>query len=76
MLDAMGTRGVSPVLVGRDAELAALGEAFHRSPSTVLIGGEAGGGRSRLVSAFAATSADAARVISGTVRPRSAALRR
>jgi DNA-binding CsgD family transcriptional regulator len=65
MLDAMGTRGVSPVLVGRDAELAALGEALRRPPSTVLIGGEAGGGKSRLVSAFAETKADAARVISG-----------
>jgi hypothetical protein len=44
-------RVVSPVLVGRGAELAALQEAFGRTPSTVLIGGE-GGGRSRLGAAF------------------------
>jgi DNA-binding CsgD family transcriptional regulator len=61
----MSTRGVSPVLIGREAELAALEEAFEQTPSTVLIGGEAGGGKSRLVAAFADTIAGRARVIIG-----------
>ena len=56
------------VLVGRVTELAALTAALERvsggQPSTVLIGGEAGVGKSRLVSEFAA-GADAARALSG-----------
>ena len=59
------------VLVGRAAELAALDAAFERvrggRPSAVLIGGEAGVGKSRLVSEFAgrARAAGAARVLCG-----------
>jgi DNA-binding CsgD family transcriptional regulator len=49
---------VSPVLVGRAAEIAALGESWALarggSPATVLIGGEAGIGKTRLVSHFTA----------------------
>ena len=49
---------VSPVLVGRAAEIAALGESWARarggSPATVLIGGEAGIGKTRLVRQFTA----------------------
>ena len=47
---------VSPVLVGRAAEIAVLGESWARarggSPATVLIGGEAGIGKTRLVRHF------------------------
>ncbi|MGH3243377.1 MAG: helix-turn-helix transcriptional regulator [Spirillospora sp.] len=46
------------VFVGRDAELAALCEAYARarggSPATVLLGGEAGVGKTRLIAEFAA----------------------
>jgi hypothetical protein len=49
---------VSPVLVGRAAELAVLGESWalarDGSPATVLIGGEAGIGKTRLVRHFTA----------------------
>src|SRR5580704_1636395 len=49
---------VSPVLVGRAAEIAVLGESLARtqsgSPATVLIGGEAGIGKTRLVRHFTA----------------------
>src|SRR4051794_6466605 len=44
---------VSPVLVGRDVELATLLEAFESAvdhqPAVVLLGGEAGVGKTRLV---------------------------
>jgi AAA ATPase domain len=50
------SRRVSPVLVGRDAELETLmgllGEAVGGTPGTVLLGAEAGGGKSRLVAEF------------------------
>ncbi|MFF4948726.1 AAA family ATPase [Streptomyces chattanoogensis] len=48
----------STVLAGREEELSALAEAFPRAgggqPSAILIAGEAGVGKSRLVSEFAA----------------------
>ena len=60
---------VSPVVVGRDDELAVLGEAFARvqegSPATVLIGGEAGVGKSRLATEFTASLSGTARVLVG-----------
>ena len=47
---------VSPVLVGRAAEIAVLGESWARarggSPAAALIGGEAGIGKTRLVRHF------------------------
>ena len=50
---SMPRNHVSPVLVGRDAELAALMAAFDSAaaaePSVVLVGGEAGVGKTRLV---------------------------
>ena len=49
----MPTHAVSPVLIGRREELAVLDAAFERSgagePVIVLVGGEAGVGKSRLV---------------------------
>jgi predicted ATPase len=49
---------VSPVLVGRAAEVAVLDESWAQvrsgSPATVLIGGEAGIGKTRLVRHFSA----------------------
>ncbi len=60
----------SPVLVGRAEQLAALDAALDRAraggPSAVLIGGEAGIGKSRLVSEFAVRAGGAgARVLAG-----------
>ena len=53
-----GVVAVSPVLVGRAAEVAVLGESWALarggSPATVLIGGEAGIGKTRLVRQFTA----------------------
>ncbi len=66
----MSRRGSSPVLVGRAAEIAALEAAFDAvrqgGPAAVLIGGEAGVGKTRLVSEFAASArAAGARVLTG-----------
>ena len=47
---------ISPVMVGRSEQLAALREAFDRvregSPAVVLLGGEAGAGKTRLITEF------------------------
>ncbi|MGW4964265.1 helix-turn-helix transcriptional regulator [Nonomuraea sp. NPDC004186] len=57
------------VFVGRDAELAALDAAYAHaregSPATVLLGGEAGVGKSRLIAEFAAPLAGEAWLLSG-----------
>ncbi|MFH8241542.1 AAA family ATPase [Streptomyces sp. NPDC018321] len=61
MLASVETRSVSPVFVGRAGELAtlhdALGRAASAEPQALLLGGEAGVGKTRLVEEFA----DAAR---------------
>ncbi|HEU5355239.1 MAG TPA: AAA family ATPase [Actinocrinis sp.] len=58
MLEDVSSRNVSPIFVGRREELARLRSAFARTaagePQTVLIGGEAGIGKSRLVEEFTA----------------------
>ena len=60
---------VSPVLVGRAAEIAVLGESWALarggSPATVLIGGEAGIGKTRLVRQFTAGVEAEAEVLYG-----------
>ena len=66
----MSGRASSPVLVGRDEQMAALDAAFasvrQGGPSAVLLGGEAGVGKSRLVGDFGRTAAAAgARVLTG-----------
>lgn len=51
-------RMVSPVFAGRETELTMLANAFRQAasatPTAILIGGEAGAGKSRLVGEFAA----------------------
>jgi predicted ATPase len=53
MMGGMGQRVSCPVLVGRDAEVARLQAAIERvaagQPATVLVAGEAGIGKTRLV---------------------------
>ena len=66
----MSRRGVSPVLVGRAAEMASLEAAFETvrqgSPAALLIGGEAGVGKTRLMAEFAVRARSAgARVLTG-----------
>jgi len=57
MLDVVDRCAVSPVMIGRADQLAALDEAFAASttgePAAVLVGGEVGIGKSRLVEEFA-----------------------
>ena len=66
----MSRRGTSPVLIGRATQLAALADALETvrqgSPAALLIGGEAGVGKSRLIAEFAASAQEAgARVLTG-----------
>jgi DNA-binding CsgD family transcriptional regulator len=67
----MSGRASSPVLVGRDEQMTALESAFagvrQGGPSAVLLGGEAGVGKSRLVAEFggAVRESAGARVLAG-----------
>jgi DNA-binding CsgD family transcriptional regulator/tetratricopeptide (TPR) repeat protein len=67
--DDMTSRMMSPVFAGRGDELAALAGAFEEAaggtPRTVLLGGEAGVGKSRLAGEFAARVRDRALVLAG-----------
>ncbi len=70
MLEHMTRRAVSPVFVGRGAELETLGEAYDQArkqaTAAVLIGGEAGGGKTRLAGRVAEQAAqDGAHVLVG-----------
>ncbi len=65
----VSSRGVSQAFVGRRAELEALsstlGAAAGGRPATVLVGAEAGGGKSRLVAEFTAQVPDGVLVLTG-----------
>ncbi|MFS8201923.1 helix-turn-helix transcriptional regulator [Streptomyces sp. CWNU-52B] len=58
MLGPVETRSVSPVFVGRTDELGVLNDALARAaagePQALLLGGEAGVGKTRLIEEFAA----------------------
>ncbi|MEV6114297.1 AAA family ATPase [Streptomyces sp. NPDC052109] len=60
MLGPVETRSVSPVFVGRTDELNTLNDALARArvgePQALLLGGEAGVGKTRLVEEFAAAA--------------------
>ena len=67
MIGAMASRVMSPVLIGREAELRALTSAWNAAvagrPSTVLVGGEAGIGKSRLLAELASHARDGGGVV-------------
>ncbi|KAB1915292.1 AAA family ATPase [Micromonospora sp. AMSO31t] len=70
MLDGVTARAASTVLVGRQSELTGLREALGRAragdPATVLVGGEAGVGKTRLLEEFGAhATATGARLLIG-----------
>ena len=70
MLDGVTAYTGSGVLVGREADLATLRDALKRTrnaePSTVLVGGEAGVGKTRLVEEFCrVATGEGARVLTG-----------
>nr|WP_055504843.1 helix-turn-helix transcriptional regulator [Nonomuraea pusilla] len=70
MLDDMLGRSVSPVFVGREEELATLFESFDEARkgtvTAVLVGGEAGVGKTRLIQRFAdQAAARGAHVLAG-----------
>ncbi len=74
IIDAMASRVTSPVLIGRADELArlrgALGAAIEGRSTTILIGGEAGVGKTRVVSEFAERAeAEGAVVLAGGCIP-------
>ncbi|MFG1710128.1 AAA family ATPase [Nonomuraea sp. M3C6] len=65
----MSIHAVSPLFVGRARELAALGDALVRAragvSSTVLVGGEAGVGKTRLIGEFTDRADDAMVLVGG-----------
>ncbi|MEU7697925.1 AAA family ATPase [Streptomyces sp. NPDC039028] len=67
MLGAVETRSVSPVFVGRAGELTALTEALSSAtagePQALLIGGEAGVGKTRLIEEFLDTACSRGAVV-------------
>jgi ATP/maltotriose-dependent transcriptional regulator MalT len=69
MLGGVRAHEVSPAFVGREAELSMLSDACQRAaagtPGAVLIGGEAGGGKTRLVGEFTSRVGGDALVLMG-----------
>jgi DNA-binding CsgD family transcriptional regulator len=70
MLDAVSARPTSTTLIGRDTEIASLRDIFKRAragePVALLLGGEAGVGKTRLVEEFIGyAEAEGAQVLTG-----------
>ena len=66
MLDGVSIRAMPSLMVGRTAELDDLEDALSRAPGAVLIGGEAGVGKTRLIREFAARLGEkGARLLAG-----------
>jgi DNA-binding CsgD family transcriptional regulator/tetratricopeptide (TPR) repeat protein len=70
MLDDVAVRVTSPVFVGRAEQMSAFDDVLERvrngSPAALIIGGEAGVGKSRFLAEFSARARDAgARVLTG-----------
>ncbi|BCJ61037.1 helix-turn-helix transcriptional regulator [Micromonospora endophytica] len=69
MLGAVTARASSTTLVGRQREMTQLSDALARAragaPVAVLVGGEAGVGKTRLLEEFGRTIGDAARLLVG-----------
>jgi ATP/maltotriose-dependent transcriptional regulator MalT len=65
ILGSVITHVESPVIVGRIHELDRLGVAFSAAPGAVLIGGEAGVGKTRLINEFVGRVRQNARVLVG-----------
>ncbi|MBT2674207.1 ATP-binding protein, partial [Streptomyces sp. ISL-14] len=67
MLGPVESRSVSPVFVGRAAELKTLNDALALAaggnPQALMIGGEAGVGKTRLVEEFTAAADRAGAVV-------------
>ncbi|MCX4829504.1 AAA family ATPase [Streptomyces sp. NBC_01016] len=67
MLTDVETRSVSPVFVGRADELGVLNKALERAgaaePQALLLGGEAGVGKTRLIEEFAAAARERGAVV-------------
>ncbi|MFF4237868.1 AAA family ATPase [Actinomadura geliboluensis] len=61
----MNARAVSPALVGRAAELGQLRDALAAAPGAVLVGGDAGLGKTRLIKEFARSVEGEANVLVG-----------
>ncbi|MFC4910798.1 helix-turn-helix transcriptional regulator [Actinomadura gamaensis] len=61
----MSAHGTSPIMVGRAGQLDLLTEALAAAPGAVLVGGEAGLGKTRLVREFGAAVKDGARMLVG-----------
>ncbi|WP_434093041.1 helix-turn-helix transcriptional regulator [Streptomyces lasiicapitis] len=67
MLGTVQSSHISPVFVGRSAELTALGEALSRAdagePRALFVGGEAGVGKTRLIQEFLGRAAAGGAVV-------------
>jgi DNA-binding NarL/FixJ family response regulator len=69
MLRSVERISVSPLFIGRGTELATLSKALRRAaegqPQALLVGGEAGVGKTRLLEEFQCAAADTATVVVG-----------
>lgn len=78
MLATLPARMMSPTFVGRRTETSRLEDALERAvsgePSVVLIGGDAGIGKTRLLTEFLATDRDAVALVGGCLELGEAAL--